>query len=321
MSPTGYPDYPTSLTVGPLFTVLNAPISVVWSKSRISTYLMNMKRLPPIMRANSTRPWLLLAMLISCAVSGCLGGGEGNKSENPIDMEVYYESTSGTIEEVVQNGATLSQSGVELSFDFARVTSKSGNMKTFSYDPGDDADGANIEEVNANEQAEITYTYQTHGMFSAILTAIDESDNVDTITLQIRIDKEFQWTQTNTNNPAQMLIPTTPDCDCPVPEKIDIDSTITNRNSIPPTQNTYTWHLSNPDGEEEAFHTEQIGDGDDGSWAHSQYNLVGGDWALEVTIDTTDGNDERIDIAHTVSVLYEPLESEPNPFSAEDSDS
>ncbi|MBQ70175.1 MAG: hypothetical protein CMA65_01620 [Euryarchaeota archaeon] len=274
------------------------------------------------MRVISTRPWLLLAMLISCALSGCLTGDGENSNGNPIDMEVYYESTSGTIEEVVQNGATLSQNGVELSFDFARVTSKAGNMKSFSYDPGDDDDGSNTIEVNANEQAEISYTYQTHGMFSAVLTATDESDNTETITLQIRIDKQVQWTQTNTNNPAQMLIPTTPDCDCPVPEKIDIDSTITNRNSFPPGPAiTVTWHINNPDGEEQAFHTEQIGEGDDGGWTHSQYNLVGGDWALEVTVDTTDGNDERIDIAHTVIVLYEPLESEPNPFSAEDSDS
>lgn len=233
-------------------------------------------------------------------------------------MEVYYDATSGTIEEVIQNGATLSQSGVELSFDFARVTSKAGNMESFSYDPGDDVDGSNTVEVNANDQAEISYTYQTHGMFTAVLTATDESDNTETITIQIRIDKQIQWTQTNTNNPNAMAIATTPDCDCIVPEKIDIDSTITNRNSFPPgTAVTVTWHLNNPDGDEQAFHTEQIGDGDDGGWVHSQYNLGGGDWALEVTIDA---GDENIDIAHTVIVLYEPLESDPNPFSSEDSD-
>jgi hypothetical protein len=300
---------------------LNPPISDATQKSRISTYLMNLKHLPLLMRVISTRPWLLLAMLISCALSGCIGGDETDEDGSPINMEVYYESTSGTIEQVIQNGASLSPSGVELSFDFARVTSKAGNMKSFSYDPGDDVDGSNTVEVNANDQAEISYTYQTHGMFSAVLTATDESNNTETITLQIRIDKQIQWTQTNTNNPNPMPIATTPDCDCPVPEKIDIDSTITNRNAVVPGAGatiTVTWHLNNPDGDEQAFHTEQIGDGQDASWTHSQYNLGGGEWALEVTIDT---GDENIDIAHTVIVLYEPLESEPNPFSAEDSDS
>ncbi|HJM55300.1 MAG TPA: hypothetical protein QGI72_03540 [Poseidonia sp.] len=272
------------------------------------------------MRANAIRPWLMLALLMTCALSGCLGSSEEGEEENPINMEVYYDETSGANEEVIQNGAVLSQSGVELSFDFARVTSKAGSMKTFSYNPGDDDDGSNTVVVNANDQAEISYTYQTHGMFSAVLTAIDESDNTATITLQIRIDKQIQWTQTNTDSPNPMAIATTPDCDCPKPEKISIDSTITNRNSVVPNAGatiTVTWHLNNPEGEEEAFHTEQIGDGQDASWTHSQYNIEGGDWTLEVTIDT--GN-ENIDIAHTVLILYEPTESEPNPFSAETSD-
>ncbi len=269
------------------------------------------------MRRRLHPSWLILILLVSCSLSGCLGDSEDAGTKNPISMEVYYDATSGTIEEVIQNGAVLSQSGVELSFDFARVASNAGNMKSFSYDPGDDDDGSNTVVVDANDQAEISYMYLTHGMFTAILTAIDESDNTATITLEIRIDKQIQWTQTNTENPNPMLIPTTPDCDCPMPEKIDIASTITNRDSFAPGAGatvTVTWHLNNPDGEEQAFHTEQIGDGQDASWTHAQYNLDGGDWSLEVTMDTGSDN---IDIAHTVIVMYEPLESEARPFTSE----
>jgi hypothetical protein len=278
---------------------------------------MNKKRLPSTMRRRLHPSWLILILLVSCSLSGCLGDSEDAGTKNPISMEVYYDATSGTIEEVIQNGAVLSQSGVELSFDFARVASNAGNMKSFSYDPGDDDDGSNTVVVDANDQAEISYTYQTHGMFTAILTAIDESDNTATLTLEIRIDKQIQWTQTNTENPNPMLIPTTPDCDCPMPEKIDIASTITNRDSFPPGAGatvTVTWHLNDPDGEEQAFHTEQIGDGQDASWTHAQYYLDGGDWSLEVTMDTGSDN---IDIAHTVIVMYEPLESEARPFTSE----
>ena len=317
MSPTGYPDYPTSLTIAPQFTVLKPPISKTGGKCSFSIDLMNEKRLPSSMRRHLHPPWLILLLLVSCGLSGCLGDSEEAGPKNPISMEVYYDATSGTIEEVIQNGAVLSQSGVELSFDFARVTSKAGNMNSFSYDPGDDDDGSNTVLVDANDQAEISYTYQTHGLFTAILTATDESDNIATLTLEIRIDKQIQWTQTNTDSPNPMLIPTTPDCECPMPEKIDIDSTITNRDSFPPGAGatiTVTWHLNDPDGEEKAFHTEQIGDGQDASWTHAQYNLEGGDWNLEVTMDT--GN-ENIDIAHTVIVLYEPLESDPRPFTSD----
>jgi len=223
-------------------------------------------------------------VLMLASTAGCLSAdSEDAGTKNPISMEVYYDATSGTIEEVIQNGAGLSQSGVELRFDFARVASNAGNMKSFSYDPGDDDDGSNTVVVDANDQAEISYTYLTHGMFTAILTATDESDNTATITLEIRIDKQIQWTQTNTENPNPMLIPTTPDCDCAMPEKIDIASTITNRDSFAPGAGatvTVTWHLNDPDGEEQAFHTEQIGDGQDGQWPHSQYNLDGsGDWS------------------------------------------
>lgn len=279
---------------------------------------MNKKRLPSLMRRPFLQPWLMFALLVSCGLSGCLGDGGDSEKTNPITMDVYYDATSGTIEEIIQNGAVLSQSGVELSFDFARVTSKAGKMKSFSYDPGDDDDGSNTVTVNANDQAEISYTYQTQGLFTAILTAVDESDNTANITLEIRIDKQIQWTQTNTNNPNPLPIATTPDCECPFPEKIDIDSTITNRNSFPTgTTITVTWHLNSPDGDEEAFHTEQIGDGQDASWTHAQYNIEGGDWALEVTIDT---GDENIDIAHTVKILYEALESDPRPFTSEATD-
>jgi hypothetical protein len=296
---------------------LKPPISKTGGKCSFSIDLMNEKRLPSSMRRHLHPPWLILLLLVSCGLSGCLGDSEEAGPKNPISMEVYYDATSGTIEEVIQNGAVLSQSGVELSFDFARVTSKAGNMKSFSYDPGDDDDGSNTVLVDANDQAEISYTYQTHGLFTAILTATDESDNIAILTLEIRIDKQIQWTQTNTDSPNPMLIPTTPDCECPMPEKIDIDSTITNRNSFAPGPGatiTVTWHLNDPDGEEKAFHTEQIGDGQDASWTHAQYNLEGGDWNLKVTMDT--GN-ENIDIAHTVIVLYEPLESEPRPFTSD----
>ena len=237
MSPTGYPDYPTSLTIAPQFTVLKPPISKTGGKCSFSIDLMNEKRLPSSMRRHLHPPWLILLLLVSCGLSGCLGDSEEAGPKNPISMEVYYDATSGTIEEVIQNGAVLSQSGVELSFDFARVTSKAGNMNSFSYDPGDDDDGSNTVLVDANDQAEISYTYQTHGLFTAILTATDESDNIATLTLEIRIDKQIQWTQTNTDSPNPMLIPTTPDCECPMPEKIDIDSTITNRDSV----STWRW--------------------------------------------------------------------------------
>ena len=262
------------------------------------------------MRANAPLPALVLALLLFAPFTGCLGE-EGEEDSNPITMAVHYDTTSGTITERIQNNAVLSQTGAELIFDFARVTSKAGAMKTFTLDPGDDEDGSNSLTVNANERAELRYTYLTHGLFTVTLSATDEADNLGTTTLTVRIDKTVDWTQTNTDSPATMVVSTVPDCGCDTAEKITIDSTISNPDDlVPAAQVTTTWHLNDPDGEEQAFHTEQIGDGQEASWTHNQYNLEKGEWTLEVTIDA--GNDS-ISIHHVVNVLYEPLESTPNP--------
>ena len=135
--------------------------------------------------------WAMLVVVILCAgsLTGCLSGEDESDERNPIQMNVHYDATAGIITERVQNGAVLSQNGVELAFDFARVTSNAGNMETFTLDPGDDVDGSNSITVQANEQAEITYTYQTHGLFTALLSATDENENEASIELVIRIEK------------------------------------------------------------------------------------------------------------------------------------
>ena len=261
--------------------------------------------------------WAMLVVVILCAgsLTGCLSGEDEGDARNPIQMNVHYDATAGTITERVQNGAVLSQNGVELAFDFARVTSNAGNMETFTLDPGDDVDGSNSITVQANEQAEITYTYQTHGLFTALLSATDENENEASVELVIRIEKEIDWTQSNTDEPDSMYLPTTPDCECKGPERLVIDSTIGNPNDLfGGTPVTVTWHLDNPEGEEQAFHTEQIGEGQEASWEHSQYNINDGTWALNVSIDS--GNDS-LNLHHIVLIAYEAEESPPNPLVAE----
>ena len=311
MSPTGYPDYPTSLALAPRFTVFKPPSA----PHHENGWFDEVEAPTQSMRAVHAEALTVLILLLCSSLAGCLGGEESGREKNPISMNVHYDETSGTITERVQNGATISQTGVELSFDFARVTSNAGNMKTFTLDPGDDEDGSNTVSANANEQAELSYTYQTHGLFTVVLSAVDESENEASMSLTIRIDKEVDWTQTNTDEPDSMVIPTTPDCACPSPERIVIDSTITNPSGVfGGTPVTATWHLDNPNGEEQAFHTEQIGDGQEASWTHDQFNIDQGDWALNVTIDS--GNDS-LNLHHIVLITYEANESEPNPLASE----
>ena len=313
MSPTGYPDYPTSLALAPRFTVFKPPSPT----NHENGWFDEVEGHTLSMRAPHVKAMTVLAVLMCSSLAGCLGGGDLGNEKNPISMNVHYDATSGTITERIQLGDSpfSAQTGVELSFDFARVTSNAGTMKSFTLDPGDDEDGANAVTVNANEQAELTYTYETHGLFTVVLSAVDESDNEASVSLTVRIDKEIDWTQTNTDEPDSMVLSTTPDCTCPPPERIVIDSTIENPSVLPTgTPITATWHLDNPQGQEQAFHTEQIGDGQEASWIHTQYNIDEGDWALNVTIDS--GNDS-INLHHIVLITYEANESEPNPVTSE----
>lgn len=251
-------------------------------------------------------------------LSGCLGAPDGDDGAGAVTMNVHYDATSGTVFERVQNDQTLTLDGVDLTFDFARVTSTAGAITLISLNPGDDDDGANAVTVSTNDQAQITYEYQTHGLFTVTLTATDEQNNTGTLTLVVRIDKTVEWVQTNTNEASTMRINTNPDCDCGTPQHVDVNSTVTNRNNIVPpgTPVTVTWTLSDADESVRASHNEQIGEGQSAEWNHREGNVNLGMWALEVAQGQNEG--ENLDISHTVHITYETAESDPNPLDQAD---
>lgn len=251
--------------------------------------------------------------MLSASIAGCLGSdGDSDKTPSPVDMVVYYETTSGTIVEEIRNGNQISENGVELSFDFARTTSQNGEMKNFYVVPGD---GTSKFEANADETAEISYTYMTHGLFTVYLGAIDDQGNENNISITVRIEKQIIWSDINTDTPREMNIDTQPDCECQPPEFIQIESTIVNPSNVfdigSGGQDTVSWHLNDPAEEEQGSHSEIIGDGQDASWNYDQYNVMEGVWILSVVIDQGTDN---IDVSHDVTIKYLAEESEPNPF-------
>ena len=250
------------------------------------------------------------------SLAGCFGDDEEEDVyDGPITLEVYYETTSGTIEEEIRNGAQISESGVEVVFDFARTKSQNGAIDTFWMIPGD---GSSEQSVNAADSAEVRYTYMTHGLFTATLGATDLQGNSHSIDIVIRIDKRVTWDEMNTNQDQQMQIDVTPDCECPSPEYFAVDSTVSNPSGTifnPGSAVTVTWHVNDTAEERQGTYTEQIGDGQSGSWQYNQYGLDTGIWTLTVSIDQ--GSDS-IDISHIVTISYEEVESDPNPISGAD---
>ena len=266
-------------------------------------------------------PVLLCALLVSASFAGCLADEEEGGNNSAIDLIVYFDTTSGVIEEVIQNNQQVSETGVEIKFDFSYTKSSAGEMVTFYYIPGD---GSSMIENNAAENGEIIYTYLTHGLFSAAIGAIDDQDNEYFENITIRVDKRITWSDDSTTAPDAMDIETTPDCDCEAPEQIKIDSTITNPQNggagLPfgGQAVTVTWRLLNStDAVATESAPEQIGDGQDANWMYNQYFIEPGTWKLEVDVTAEGDGDEQVNVDHTVTIAYVADESVPNPMAAQ----
>ncbi len=260
---------------------------------------------------NVVKRAVLLSLLIASAcLAGCTSDDDSSDNDSVIDLVVYYDATSGMIQENIQNGQQASFNGVELTFDYAYTKSADGNIASYYFEAGD---GSSRITVQANDTGEITYNYATHGLFTAVLGAIDEAGNEANESITIRIDKRTLWGQSNTDDPDVMIIDTMPDCECDAPGKIAIDSTVEN------IQNaggffggpiTVSWLLTG-DGVERDSGQEQIADGQNAQWLHDEFNPGKQSWSLEVTLSE---NDERVNIDHDVTITYMDEESKPNPL-------
>ncbi|MDC3302613.1 hypothetical protein OAV04_00660 [Candidatus Poseidoniaceae archaeon] len=268
------------------------------------------------MRSRTFSPVLLGAVLLTAMLAGCLEGGGDDGDDSPIDLVVYYDVTSGVIEETIQNNQQVSETGVDVVFDYSYTKSTAGEISNFLFSPGD---GSTTISVNSAETGEITYTYLTHGMFSASIGAIDEQGNEIFENITIRIDKEITWGETQTTDPRTMDIEATPDCECPLPEQIKIDSTVTNRDNfggIGGSPVTVTWYLNNTEGAAVESPPEQIADGQDANWKHNEFAPITGIWTLEVGLSQ---DQEQVDVSHLITITYAAEESTTNPFPSDES--
>ena len=153
-------------------------------------------------------------------------------------------------------------------------------------------------------------------MFTANLGAIDNAGNEANTSITIRIDKRTLWSQSGTTNPDTMNIDTTPDCECPAPNQITIDSTIENPANafgLGAAPVTVEWFLTG-DGVSRESGKEQIADGQNAQWMHNELNIGKQVWALDVELSSSD---EQVNIDHDVRITYNNEESSPNPLPTE----
>ena len=253
--------------------------------------------------------------LLSASLAGCLGGDDDDDGgySGPIDLVVYYDSTSGMIETSMTNGQPGQTNGVTLSFDFADTTSKDGNITKITLDPDD---GSDVIEGNPDDNAVLSYEWLTHGVFEIMLGAEDAEGNSHEIEIVIRIDMHAVWTQFDTSS-ATMDFDATPDCEDgqPIAESITIVSSVTNQDEFPfgGGDSEVAWNLGNPDGEDVATKTSgTIAGGQSESWDVVVDEVMEGVWTLSVEVTSGD----NVNVENDVTILYpEGSEDSPNPRS------
>lgn len=264
-----------------------------------------MKRLFPLHYA------VILIILLS-SLSGCVSDDSDTEYGGPIDLVVYYTSTSGLITESTQGGTQISSEDYSIEFDFSNSSSSESSLAIFYANAGD---GSSDVEIDASESASITLTWATHGLFNVTLGATDEDENSFSVEIKVRVEKRSWHNQTNTNNPQNNDINAQPDNDGPNPKSIVISSTVENPSSpnplTPGAEVSISWSLTDSDGNEVSSGSAQIGDGQSETWEFVVLEVEPEIYTLSISRDQ--GNDS-LNIQNDIHITYDSDESAANPF-------
>ena len=256
---------------------------------------------------------IMALLMLTLSLSGCFGDDDSGPGEysGPIDLVVYYDATSGQIEQAWSNDQNTQNDGVTLTFDFASTKSGDSDIEKFYLVPDD---GSNTVEKLASEGAEISYTWLTHGLFDVDLGAIDGDGNEHNITIHVRIDMHIVWSDSNTAS-SSMTFDATPDCEDgnPVPDRITLESSAENTGGNPlfgGGSSEVTWSLNDPGGNETASDSGTIGDGQTETWSYTTRAVVAGVWTLDVEVTQGD----NVNVSNDILIGYvEGSESPTNP--------
>jgi hypothetical protein len=248
---------------------------------------------------------LAVTLTLLCAsLAGCIGDDDSDSEEysGPIDLIVYYESTSGMVETSENNGQAGPTTGVELSFDFADTTSGGGSIAKIMLDPDDGSDPV---EGDPADNAVISYTWLTHGVFTVTLTAEDSEGDSHSLMVKVKIDMHIVWSESSGPD-ASMSFDVTSDCSdgLPLPDRITLSSTAANQGGNPifgGGNSDVTWSLNNPSDEEIGSKSGTIADGGAETWDYTSRDIAEGFWTLNVDV-AENGDDVSVD--NDVTIAY-----------------
>jgi hypothetical protein len=255
----------------------------------------------------------MVFVMLSASLAGCFGDDDSSMEEytGPIDLVVYYDATSGQIEQSWNGNTPTQNEGVTLTFDFASTSSSAGDITTLFVDPDDGSDRV---EQAASDSGDVSYTWMTHGLFFVDLGAIDSDGNEHSIMINVRIDMHITRAESPSSSHTMTFDATSGCTDGdPLPNRIEISSTASNQqgNVFNPGQNSdVNWSLT--DGEEDLVDSSltTVNDGADKTWDTSTMAIVAGDWTLSLTVTQGD----PVSLNNEVTITYvEGSESGINP--------
>ncbi|CAI8270000.1 MAG: Uncharacterised protein [Methanobacteriota archaeon] len=269
-----------------------------WTSST-HTVLKNM------FKSQKTMTSLLILLVIFSAFSGC-GGEKNEEYSGPIDIVLILSANSGTLEITKGNGnETIEQQSnpVSIEFDLSNTTSGSGDITGFTINPGD---GSDLIYSNGSENGVFTHEYSVHGVFEAIITAMDSEDNERSVTEEIRIDYNQEHNNQNTANPDVVWVDYIgPSTD--IPMWINVSSSVENPNDLdlPPfsSNDPVTVTITLYDGQDNKINetTETLEGGDEMIFESSIEMPITIDWRIEITLDS----DENVNTATVFNIGYD----------------
>jgi hypothetical protein len=249
---------------------------------------------------------ILAVFLLSYSSVGCLSNSEENSG---IEMVVNYDSTNGTIVETFVDGELESTSNIILDFDFSKTISEY-QLVSFGIDPND---GRSPILVAPESSQTVSVEFSEHGIYYLEAFTIDEMGARENLPIIVRIELNIEWNEDTTNEPNSLEIDSIPKNGGPYPSMIIIDSDVENPELI---QNVgggreveITWRLFDEADDACLIRPTTVDEGEIANWKvhHRITNEV---HDLRISYDS---GQDYIDIDHSISILYEEIESPPNP--------
>ena len=249
---------------------------------------------------------ILAVFLLSSATVGCLSSSEENSG---IELMVNYQSTNGTIVETYVDGDLQSKSNVILDFDFSTTISEY-ELVSYGINPND---GRSPILVPADTSQTVSVEFSEHGIFHLDAFAVDEMESIENLTIIVRIELNIEWNEDTTNEPTSLEIDSIPKNGGPYPSMIIIDSDVENPQLIENVgggrEVEITWRLFDEAEDACLIRPTTVDEGEIANWK-VHHRITNEIHDLRISYDS---GQDYIDIDHSISILFEEVESPPNP--------